>query len=313
MKQKKIVIGERYGHLKIIKKTDLNDHGYCIYECLCDCGRMINVDSRRLKRGTVQDCGCHLTKKINKGNISDDLTGMVFGNLTVLQKEKSQKGRVRWLCRCSCGQQKIVTAHELKLGKTKSCGCQHYVRGRYYKDISGQRFDRLVALYPTLKRNSQGSIYWHCLCDCGQEIDVSEDALIQNKCHSCGCLQKEMKKKVHNQLHMIDHTCIEFLEKRKERKDNRSGFRGVYLKKNGCYQVTIGFKGKRYYIGSYHSYEEAVMKRIEAEEDIFGGFLNAYYKWQEKAQLNEDWAKKNPLIYEVEKKDGKIKTYTNMY
>lgn len=41
-------------------------------------------------------------------------------------------------------------------------------------------------------------------------------------------------KKVYDQLHMIDYTCIEFLEKRK---DNCSGFRGVYLKKWDNYWV----------------------------------------------------------------------------
>lgn len=41
--------------------------------------------------------------------------------------------------------------------------------------------------------NDHGYSIYECLCDCGQEIDVSVDALMQSKCYSCGCLQKNEK------------------------------------------------------------------------------------------------------------------------
>lgn len=41
-----------------------------------------------------------------------------------------------------------------------------------YKDISGQRFGRLVALYPTEKR-VQNSVVWMCQCDCGNQKEIS--------------------------------------------------------------------------------------------------------------------------------------------
>lgn len=51
--------------------------------------------------------------------LKEDLTGRTFGNLTVLRYVS--KGR--WLCQCTCGNQKIVAGHNLKIGTTKSCGC----------------------------------------------------------------------------------------------------------------------------------------------------------------------------------------------
>lgn len=53
----------------------------------------------------------------------EDLTGRTFGLLTVVGREESRNGRSRWLCRCTCGGEKIVTAYDLKAGKVKSCGC----------------------------------------------------------------------------------------------------------------------------------------------------------------------------------------------
>lgn len=68
---------------------------------------------------------------------------------------------------------------------------------------------------------------------------------------SCGCLKKEIQMDIPNQLHHIDGTCVEWLEKRKHRKDNTSGFRGVYNRGKGQFHVSIGFKKKRFYVGTY--------------------------------------------------------------
>lgn len=60
-----------------------------------------------------------------------DLTGMKFGNLTVIERaENSKDGHVRWKCVCNCGKvkEKPVSAQDLKNGKVVSCGCIHHQR-----------------------------------------------------------------------------------------------------------------------------------------------------------------------------------------
>ena len=52
-----------------------------------------------------------------------DLTGRVFGRLTVLSRAENTKGRVSWRCQCSCGKESHVTCHSLQRGATNSCGC----------------------------------------------------------------------------------------------------------------------------------------------------------------------------------------------
>lgn len=59
-----------------------------------------------------------------------DLTGQRFGRLVVVKrigtKERGTKTIVKtplWLCRCDCGNEKIVTSAELRSGDTNSCGC----------------------------------------------------------------------------------------------------------------------------------------------------------------------------------------------
>ena len=55
-----------------------------------------------------------------------DITGQIFGKLTVIKREENDKyGRARWLCECSCPKHnKIITlGTSLRAGVTKSCGC----------------------------------------------------------------------------------------------------------------------------------------------------------------------------------------------
>jgi len=59
-------------------------------------------------------------------------------------------------------------------------------------DLTNQRFGKLTVLYKTDKRKN-GSIVWHCKCDCGNECDISAGNLTRtNKpTKSCGCLHIE--------------------------------------------------------------------------------------------------------------------------
>lgn len=53
-----------------------------------------------------------------------DLTGRQFGRLTALQECGRRKHHgPMWLCRCTCGTEKIVPGVRLRTGVTRSCGC----------------------------------------------------------------------------------------------------------------------------------------------------------------------------------------------
>lgn len=52
-----------------------------------------------------------------------DLTGKVFGRLTVIKEAGRNKTSLLWLCRCECGIEKIIQGNHLKEGKILSCGC----------------------------------------------------------------------------------------------------------------------------------------------------------------------------------------------
>lgn len=52
-----------------------------------------------------------------------DLTGQTFGLWSVIAPAESDKnGRKRYLCRCTCGKERVVTADNLRRGTSTSCG-----------------------------------------------------------------------------------------------------------------------------------------------------------------------------------------------
>lgn len=52
-----------------------------------------------------------------------DLSGLVFGRLTVVKQGPHRSNRVTWECLCSCKTVVFVPAGSLRVGGTASCGC----------------------------------------------------------------------------------------------------------------------------------------------------------------------------------------------
>lgn len=57
------------------------------------------------------------------------------------------------------------------------------------KDITGQRFGRLVALQTIGMQNH--CYIWECVCDCGNTTSVPIHHLLNGHTQSCGCLRRE--------------------------------------------------------------------------------------------------------------------------
>ena len=111
-----------------------------------------------------------------------DLTGQHFGRLIAIKplSERSHRSVV-WQCQCSCGNVVNISSHSLSSGGARSCGCLKR------KDLTGQRFGRLVAVKPLKERRGR-CVVWKCQCDCGNVVNVvSSDLLSGTK--SCGCLR----------------------------------------------------------------------------------------------------------------------------
>ena len=138
-----------------------------------------------------------------------DITGQKFGRLTALKptKNRNSKGSIMWLCECECGTIKEICITDLRNKGTVSCGCLRREKASQrvkemtkeerfentMKDLTGQRFGKLVAIKPTDKRVGT-NVVWEMKCDCGNTTYVHTGNLGKHhrKTRSCGCLHMEV-------------------------------------------------------------------------------------------------------------------------
>jgi len=144
---------------------------------------------------------------------AENLTGQRFDRLTVIGRYAIDAvgGEAQWLCVCNCGKKKVAPTGRLKHGLVRSCGCLRAEAARrnsgfkkVVKDITGQRFGRLVAVQKTNLRTPGGNALWICKCDCGNTKLASGTALRYGSPRSCGCGDREQNGK--NVLHARKHT-----------------------------------------------------------------------------------------------------------
>lgn len=145
------------------------------YLCKCSCGAIKEVSTYKLTSGESKSCG-------HASNTFIDLSGKHFGDWEVLKYQ----GNHKWLCRCSCGKQGLITSKALRDGKSTSCG--HSTTG--FKDLTDQTFNDWTA------KEYLGKTIWLCQCSCGKFGQVKASDLISGRSKSCG----------HNTTALIDLT-----------------------------------------------------------------------------------------------------------
>lgn len=157
------------------------------------------------------------------------MIGRRFGNLTVIefQGKRGSRNRKHYLCKCDCGNERIVCELNLKSGHTQSCGClKNKASGRRI-NLSGKRFGKLTAV-KFLYNNDKGTTMWLCRCDCGNEIEVSYNNLKSGNTQSCGCwheLHKESNSRLYKCWRGIKQRC----ENTNDSNYPRYGGRGIVV------------------------------------------------------------------------------------
>lgn len=115
-------VGQRYGHLTVLRDTGERKFRSIVWECKCDCGNIHKVSTNHLTAG-VQSCGkedCPYARRYK------DLTNQHFGMLTALYPTTMKDGsHMYWMCKCDCGNAELkeVASNHLIRGGVQSCGC----------------------------------------------------------------------------------------------------------------------------------------------------------------------------------------------
>ena len=179
-RKRKTLIGQRFDDLFVESCLGVDNRNQSVYLCKCClCGKYIIVRTVQLQNHQVKNCGCKLILQ-NNGH---DLTGQRFGLLTALEYVGRKHHSAQWRCVCDCGKEVVTPASSLKSGNRTGCGSPFH---KIKRDLSSQRFGKLVVLEPVIK---DGHIQWKCQCDCGNVTYVKGGYLTAGLVKSCGCLR----------------------------------------------------------------------------------------------------------------------------
>lgn len=123
--------GQKFGRLTVIRQAPNHvskggQTSTCWY-CHCECGNDCIVATQSLRNGRTKSCGCYCSE-VKSSKKLPDYTGHRFGRLTVIKRVEdkitpSGTPSAMMLCRCDCGNEKVIAFASLRSGKTKSCGC----------------------------------------------------------------------------------------------------------------------------------------------------------------------------------------------
>ena len=231
--------------------------------------------------------------------VCSNLTGKRFGKLLVLNRAEnyiSPSGQIhsRWLCRCDCGNEKIIKSCYLKNGTTTSCGCFHKeklskIMKKYNAyDLSNNYgigyTDNNELFYFDLEDYDKIKEYcWHVT---GYKDKTTNTKYISSFDKNNKTLyMHRLIMGIHdaNSSIQIDHINHNKQDNRKQnlrivtnsenqfniplRKNNTSGHIGVgYDKNKNIWYANICVDGKTKYLGSSKNKEDAIKLRENAEK-----------------------------------------------
>lgn len=183
----------------------------------------------------------------------EDLTGMKFGRLTVVKFDHKKGKKTYWLCKCDCGNTKLVRSDCLKQGQVQSCGCLK--KEQNYKNL-------------TLYSKAKEITYIDKICPhCGKHFTVEKTDKNRKFC-SQECAYKHSRGE--NSPHWKPNLTQEEREIRRDRNllEGYSVFiREVLKRDNYTCQVT-GKRGKDLVVHHLYSYNKYPCLRIVMENGI---------------------------------------------
>ena len=303
--------GQRFGRLTVIGiDSDKSSKKVIFWKCKCDCGNEKSINGGALKIGATKSCGCLNKEILSQEKDLSDMIGRKFGNLTVIKRADTHithggQRKVMWLCKCDCGNEKVVASQDLKSGHTKSCGCMpKKKRGSGLIDLIGKRYGKLTVVKRVedyeCKSKKTGILrtpQWLCRCDCGNYIIAQGGNLRRGCTTNCGCdrVYSVGEKLISDYLikNNIKHLREYTFEDLRNKKGNYLRFDFGILNNNSELVMLIEFQGRQHYIDGLK----------------FGSYQRNYSD-----KIKRDYCKQNNIpLYEIKYNDDLESVLSNIF
>ena len=178
----------------------------------CKCGTVKEVRLTYIINNKTKDCGCGHKQRLSDAVIKkyEHLIHTKINRWTVLKIiPPAEKTKTYALCQCQCGVVKEVNISYLLNGKSKDCGCgrKETLSRQQSKDLTGQKFGKLLVVERMSQKDKHRHTLYRCRCDCGNEVILAGQLLTTHHTSSCGCLLSYWNMYIQQFLNEHNITC----------------------------------------------------------------------------------------------------------
>lgn len=266
------ITGMVFGRLTVLKEGERSNNRR-MWDCVCSCGNTLSTRGDHLRAGTVNSCGCMRGESLR----IPPPVGEVYGELTVLGFGTHKNNRLMWEVECSCGTIKDTRPDGILVGSVISCGC---LKGVKHGLSRLREYNTVVCANKRCHSvGDKGYAYYG-----GRGIEVCDrwrtdingiGVAVENFIADMGlCPALHTLERIDVNGNYEKENCkwatidVQSSNKRKYA-SNTTGRTGVYFAE-GVWRATINHDSKRYDLGRFQMFEDAVKAREIAELKYFG-------------------------------------------
>ena len=200
-----------------------------------------------------------------------DLTGHVYGQLTVQSCAGYTKGFSLWLCACTCGGQCVVRGNGLRTGNTHSCGCLMRNTAAQRQRTHGASKTRTYRIWKAMRTRCSNPLQRNAaryvlrgITVCSRWDDFSLFLADMGECPDGMSIDR-----VDNDGNYEPSNCRWATAKTQARNSTgkRGGARGVsWMKLQKKWRAVICIGKKRHHLGVFVKKAAAIAARVQAEK-----------------------------------------------
>lgn len=151
------MVGNKFGKWTVISRTKKESRSGFYFLCCCECGNEKILPKDHLINGKSTQCLDCLDASRKRYEIEAQVN-----DWTVLEEKKNHWAEISYLCRCVCGNEKIIRKRDLERDKSKKCRpCATRIKNTTHNYSGSPTYNCWASMKNRCRNSNDGSYKWY--------------------------------------------------------------------------------------------------------------------------------------------------------